>query len=195
MREIKKVLVAGAGTMGMSIAQSFAEKEFTVIVYDISQESIAQGKKLLRLNQEARIKSKKINETQSEQLVSRIGFTTDLEEAKEVDFVTESVVERLEVKHDFWSKVSRLVDEEVLLTTNTSGLSISSIAQAVKGPERFVGMHWFNPPHIIPLIEVINGDKTTDSAAEAVSELAKTLGKKPVRVKKDVPGFAANRVQ
>ncbi|MEG0156476.1 MAG: 3-hydroxyacyl-CoA dehydrogenase NAD-binding domain-containing protein, partial [Anaerovoracaceae bacterium] len=100
-----------------------------------------------------------------------------------------------EVKHDFWSKVSRLVDEEVLLTTNTSGLSISSIAQAVKGPERFVGMHWFNPPHIIPLIEVINGDKTTDSAAEAVSELAKTLGKKPVRVKKDVPGFAANRVQ
>ncbi len=195
MREIKKVFVAGSGTMGMSIAQAFADKLYDVTVYDIAEKSIEHGKKLLALNQEALIKSGKSTPEHSKEVVEHIKFTTDINDAKDTDFVTESVVERLEIKHDFWGKLSAVVDEDILLTTNTSGLSITAIAEVVKAPERFVGMHWFNPPHIIPLIEVINGDKTDDANAQAVYELSKELGKKPIRVKKDVPGFCANRVQ
>ncbi len=195
MREIKKVFVAGSGTMGMSIAQAFADKLYDVTVYDIFEASIEHGKKLLALNQEALIKSGKSTPEHAKEVIDHIRFTTDLNDAKDTDFVTESVVEKLEIKHDFWGKLSAVVDEDILLTTNTSGLSITAIAEAVKCPERFVGMHWFNPPHIIPLIEVINGDKTEDSNAQAVYQLAKSLGKAPIRVKKDVPGFCANRVQ
>lgn len=195
MREIKKVFVAGSGTMGMSIAQAFADKLYNVTVYDISENSIAHGRKLLGLNQEALVKCGKSTPEHSAEVIAHISFTTDIHDAAGTDFVTESVVERLEIKHDFWSRLSAVVDEDILLTTNTSGLSITAIAEAVKAPERFVGMHWFNPPHIIPLIEVINGDKTDDANAQAVYDLAKELGKAPIRVKKDVPGFCANRVQ
>lgn len=195
MRDIKKVFVAGSGTMGMSIAQAFADKLYDVTVYDISEASIEHGKRLLALNQEALIKSGKSTPEHSKEVTEKICFTVDIDDAKDTDFVTESVVEKLEIKHDFWAKLSRIVGEDVLLTTNTSGLSITAIAEAVKCPERFVGMHWFNPPHIIPLIEVINGDKTDDANALEVYELAKALGKKPIRAKKDVPGFCANRVQ
>lgn len=195
MREIKKVFVAGSGTMGMSIAQAFAGKGYEVTVYDIFETAIEKAKKLLQLNQEALILSGKSTPEKSAEVVENITFTTDLQQAADTDFVTESVVEKMEIKHDFWGKISQIVDEDVLLTTNTSGLSITAIAEAVKCPERFVGMHWFNPPHIIPLIEVINGDKTDDANAQAVYELSKALGKQPIRVKKDVPGFCANRVQ
>lgn len=195
MREINKVFVAGSGTMGMSIAQAFADKLYDVTVYDIAEKSIEHGKKLLALNQEALIKSGKSTPEHSKEVVEHIKFTTNINDAKDTDFVTESVVERLEIKHDFWNKLSAVVNEDILLTTNTSGLSITAIAEVVNCPERFVGMHWFNPPHIIPLIEVINGDKTDDDNAQAVYELAKKLGKKPIRVKKDVSGFCANRVQ
>ena len=195
MREIKKVFVAGSGTMGMSIAQAFAGKGYEVTVFDIFEEAIEKGKKLLHLNQEALIISGKSTEEKSAQVIANISFTTDLEAAKDTDFVTESVVEKLEIKRDFWGKISNIVEDDVLLTTNTSGLSITAIAEAVNKPERFVGMHWFNPPHIIPLIEVINGDKTDDANAQEVYELSKALGKQPIRVKKDVPGFCANRVQ
>ncbi|NLY82029.1 MAG: 3-hydroxyacyl-CoA dehydrogenase family protein [Clostridiales bacterium] len=195
MRKIKKVFVAGSGTMGMSIAQAFADKGYEVIVYDISEVSIKNGKKLLGLNQGALIKNGKYTQEYSDKVVDRISFTNRLELAKDTDFVTESVVEKLEIKHDFWKKISSIVDKDVLLTTNTSGISITAIAEAVKGPERFVGMHWFNPPHIIPLIEVINGDKTDNKNTEAVYQLSKDIGKKPIIVKKDVPGFIANRVQ
>lgn len=195
MREIKKVFVAGSGTMGMSIAQAFADKLYDVTVYDISEASIEHGKKLLALNQEALIGGGKSTPEHSADVIAHIAFTTDINDAVDTDFVTESVVEKLEIKHDFWGKLSAVVDEDILLTTNTSGLSITAIAEAVKCPQRFVGMHWFNPPHIIPLIEVINGNKTDDANAQAVYELAKSLGKAPIRVKKDVPGFCANRVQ
>ena len=195
MREIKKVFVAGSGTMGMSIAQAFAGNGYEVTVYDIFEAAIEKAKKLLQLNQEALILRGKSTPEKSADVVARISFTTDLETARDTDFVTESVVEKLEIKHDFWGKISQIVAEDVILTTNTSGLSITAIAEAVKCPERFVGMHWFNPPHIIPLIEVINGDKTDDANAQAVYELSKELGKQPIRVKKDVPGFCANRVQ
>ena len=195
MRAIERVLVAGSGTMGMSIAQIFAEKGYRVTVYDVSEESIKKGQNLLELNQQGLVKYERITAAESEELVKRISFTTDIESAKDADFVTESIVENLEIKKTFWKTVSERVGEDVVLTTNTSGINITAISEAVKMPERFVGMHWFNPPHIIPLIEVISGVSTTEENAKIVYDLAVSMGKKPIYVKKDVPGFAANRVQ
>lgn len=106
----------------------------------------------------------------------------------------EAILERLEVKQKFWAEISDIVDEEVILATNTSGLSITKIAESVFNPGRFLGMHWINPPHIIPLIEVIKGVYTTDESAEAVRDLAVMVKKKPVIVQ-DAPGFVLNRIQ
>ncbi|MBQ8563319.1 MAG: 3-hydroxyacyl-CoA dehydrogenase family protein, partial [Firmicutes bacterium] len=153
------------------------------------------GQNLLELNQQGLVKYERITAAESEELVKRISFTTDIESAKDADFVTESIVENLEIKKTFWKTVSERVGEDVVLTTNTSGINITAISEAVKMPERFVGMHWFNPPHIIPLIEVISGVSTTEENAKIVYDLAVSMGKKPIYVKKDVPGFAANRVQ
>lgn len=181
-RDIKKVFVAGAGTMGMSIALSFAKHGYEVTVYDISEECLEKGKRFIR-------------ESGNEALVSEFSYTTNIEDCIGKDFLSESIVEILDIKKEFWSKVSRLVDEDVVLTSNTSGLSINAMAEAVKCPERFLGMHWFNPPHLVPLIEIIKGDATTEAAAKTVYEISKILEKKPIYVNKDVPGFAANRIQ
>ena len=99
------------------------------------------------------------------------------------------------MKKKFWNEISHLVQENAILCTNTSGMSITEMATAVYRPERFTGMHWFNPPHIVQLVEVTKGEKTTDETADAVMELSRKLGKKPVKVQKDIPGFIANRLQ
>ncbi|MEL7654382.1 MAG: 3-hydroxyacyl-CoA dehydrogenase NAD-binding domain-containing protein, partial [Bacillota bacterium] len=128
------------------------------------------------------------------ELLERIEYSADINCVKEADFVVEAILERIEVKHKFWAEVSKLVRDDAVLATNTSGLSITKIAEVVFRPERFAGMHWINPPHIIPLIEVIKGEKTTDECAGIVRDLALKVKKKPVIVK-DAPGFVLNRIQ
>lgn len=101
----------------------------------------------------------------------------------------------MEIKHSFWSEISALVPEKAILTSNTSGLSLTEIAKAVRKPERFCGMHWLNPPHICPLVEIINGDKTAPETADIVYDLACDIHRYPVRLKTEVPGFLVNRFQ
>ncbi|MBQ6663907.1 MAG: 3-hydroxyacyl-CoA dehydrogenase family protein [Firmicutes bacterium] len=193
-REIKKVFIAGAGTMGCSMGQAFAKCGYETVLYDIFPEALAKAEKLIAINQKTEVLAGNITEEAAAELIGRIRFTGELEDFREADFVVEAVLEKMEVKHDFWSKVSALVAPDVLLTSNTSGLSITKIAEAVVNPERFAGMHWINPPHIIPLIEVIRGEKTSEETARAVYDLCLALGKEPVLVK-DAPGFALNRIQ
>lgn len=107
----------------------------------------------------------------------------------------ENIVEDLAAKSDFYQTYSPLADEQTIIATNTSGLSINTLAKSVKGPERFLGMHWFNPPTLIPLIEIIKNDHTQDEVAKTIYDLAVSIGKKPAIVEKDAPGFAANRIQ
>lgn len=194
MRDIKKVYIAGAGTMGCSMGQAFAKGGYETVLYDIFPEALARAEKLIALNQKTEIEAGNITEEASRELIGRISFTGDIEGFRDADFVIEAVLEDLDVKHDFWRKASALVAPDVILTSNTSGLSITKIAEVIDHPERFAGMHWINPPHIIPLIEVIKGEKTSSETAQAVYDLAETLGKKPVIVR-DVPGFALNRIQ
>lgn len=194
-KELKKVAIAGAGIMGSSIAQIFARNDIQVTLYDIEDEFLERSKNLIDLNQKAWVEAGELTEEESAGLQSLIGHTLDIAEFKDADLVIEAIVEQLDAKHALWSKISEFVSEEAILTSNTSGLSISRIAEAVKIPERFCGMHWINPPHIIPLVEVICGEKTTKETADAVFQIAESLGKKPIMVKKDAPGFALNRIQ
>lgn len=194
MREIKKVAIAGAGTMGASMAAIFARFGYDVILYDIFPAALEKAKNLIALNQKTEVSEGIVTQEESDALIARIQYTGDVQDFKPADFVVEAVLERMDVKHKFWEEASRIVDEDVVMASNTSGLSITKIAEVIHKPERFGGMHWINPPHIIPLIEVIQGEKTSDEAAGAIRDLALKVGRKPVIVK-DAPGFALNRIQ
>lgn len=180
--------------MGASMAATFAKFGYQVTLYDLFPEALAKAKKLIVLNQETEVAEMIVSKAESEKLLGRIEYSADINCFKEADFAVEAILERLEVKQKFWAEISDIVDEEVILATNTSGLSITKIAESVFNPGRFLGMHWINPPHIIPLIEVIKGVYTTDESAEAVRDLAVMVKKKPVIVQ-DAPGFVLNRIQ
>ncbi|MDL2293062.1 3-hydroxyacyl-CoA dehydrogenase family protein [Ruminococcaceae bacterium OttesenSCG-928-D13] len=189
------IAIAGAGTMGASIAQVYAQCGHEVVLYDLFPLGLGKGKDLITLNQETAVAEGKLTAAQSAELLGRIHFTTELADFARADFVIEAILERMDVKHAFWAEASSLVRADAILTSNTSGLSLSEIATAVIRPERFCGMHWINPPHIVPLVEVIKGDKTSDETAQAVYESALAAGKKPVMVQKDAKGFVLNRLQ
>ena len=193
--DIRSIVVAGTGTMGASMAQIFAKHGYDVTLYDIAESAIQRGRNLVRVNQESQIASGDLTVQQSEEIVAHLSYTMDKACFAQCDLVVESILENLEIKQSFWEEVSRIAKPDCLLCTNTSGLSITKICERVQGKERFCGMHWFNPSHIVPLIEVINGDDTAAETAEAVYTFAKMIGKQPIYVKKDALGFIANRLQ
>lgn len=186
MDTIKTVAVAGAGTMGALIAQTFAAHGYEVTLWNRSAAGLERGRSIISENLEAAV--------EAEQAAARICMTTDPECFRSADFVLESIAENLEVKQTFYRQLEPLLKPSCLVSTNTSGLSITALSKAFAAPERFCGMHWINPANLIPLIEVISGEETASNTADAVYVLAEALGKKPIHVK-DVPGFALNRLQ
>lgn len=194
MREIRRVAIAGAGTMGYSLAQAFSTAGYPVTLYDLFPAALDRAREMILLNQQTEVASGKLTEAQSTAVVERITLTSELEALADTDFLVEAILEKLEVKHDFYRQLCAIVPEDAILCSNTSGLSITKIAEAVTHPERFAGMHWMNPPHIIPLIEIVKGEKTSDETAECVRQVALGMRKKPVIVK-DAPSFVLNRLQ
>lgn len=194
VRDIKKITIAGAGVMGASMAEIFAKFGYTVTVYDAFPQAMDKARNLIRINQETEVEEKNVSAEESAEILSRITYTLDKDCFADADFVIEAIVENLDIKQAFWEEISNIVSDDTLMASNTSGLSISRIADAVNRPERFGGMHWINPPHLIPLIEVIQGEETAEEAAEAIRDLALAVNKKPVIVK-DAPGFVLNRIQ
>lgn len=195
MRQCKNVVIAGAGLMGTSMAQIFAQLGYDVIIYDVIEAAIEKSKNLIRINQEEQVKTGELTFKESEELQGRLSHTCEKGCFTECDLVVESIIEKMEIKHLFWKEVSTLVPEDAVLASNTSGLSITEIAKVIHKPERFAGMHWFNPAHLIPLIEIIKGDESADETVDYLYDLSITIGKEPIRVNKDVPGFIANRIQ
>lgn len=193
--QIQKVVMAGAGTMGTSMAQIFAAHGYDTVLYNHREATLQKARRMIELNQEALVLSGELSQAESDAVKARIQLTSDESCFQNCDVVVESIVENMEAKHQLWQKISALVREDAILTTNTSGLSITEIAKAVQRPERFCGMHWFNPPHLVPLVEVIKGEETEDQTARVVAELAERIGKKAVTVKKDAKGFIGNRLQ
>lgn len=194
MKEIKKIFIAGAGTMGASMGETFAKFGFRVVLYDLVPEALLKAKSLIAINQETEVSECIVSREASEELLGRIEYSDDINYVQHADFIVEAIVEQLDIKHKFWEEVSGIVAKDVILASNTSGLSITEIAKVISNPGRFVGMHWINPPHIIPLVEVIKGKHTTDETAQIVRDLALKVKKKPVIVK-DAPGFVLNRIQ
>lgn len=176
--EIKKITIAGAGTMGYSMAEIFARKGYEVILWNHRDSTLERAKTKI-----------------APDMVNRISYTTDPAAFRGRDLIVENIVEDLAAKSEFYRTYSPLADEKTIIATNTSGLSINALAKSVKGPERFLGMHWFNPPTLIPLIEIIKNDHTKAEAAKTIYDLSLAIGKKPAIVEKDAPGFAANRIQ
>ncbi|MGB5823037.1 MAG: 3-hydroxyacyl-CoA dehydrogenase family protein [Proteocatella sp.] len=195
IKNVKNVVIAGAGVMGSSMAQTFAQYDYKVALYDLKDEYLTRSKSLININQGTSVNKGILSQTESDKILENISFTCSKDCFKDADMVVEAIVENMDVKHSFWSEVSEISPEKAILTTNTSGLSISKIAESVKFPERFCGMHWINPPHIIPLIEVINGDKTLDRTSKMVYDISKLIGKQPIMINKDAPGFVLNRFQ
>lgn len=194
-KDIHKVLLAGAGVMGSSFAQIFARYGYEVILYDIFEEALEKSRNLIARNQKAMVDSNELTAEESEALLSRITMTTSKECFSEIDFALEATVENMDIKHAFFKELSEAAKPEAILCTNTSGMSITEIAKAVKDPSRFCGMHWVNPPHLIPLVEVIAGEKSSEEVMSVVYEVALSLKQKPVRVYKDPTGFILNRLQ
>ena len=185
---IKKIGIVGAGTMGAGVAEIFAQFGYTVILYNRSKAGMQRALERIRSNV-API------ETETDAAGAKIYTTHDLAELAQVDLISESIAENLEVKQDIFRKLDEICDAKTLFTTNTSGLSISQIATAVSHPERFAGMHYFNPPQIVPAMEIIKGEATSDATCEVLMDLAKQMQKQPILVQKDVPGFVASRLQ
>ncbi len=186
--------IAGAGTMGASMAECFASYGYTVKLFDIFEPSLEKAKRLIAINQETEIACGHITAGESTAMTGRIEYSSDINILAGAQFLIEAVKEDINVKLDFWAKASALVSDDAVLASNTSGLSITAISRAVRLPHRFGGMHWINPPHIIPLIEVIKGEDTSDAAAQAIYDLSEAVGKQPVIVR-DAPGFVLNRIQ
>lgn len=189
-----KVVLAGAGTMGASLAQVYALAGWDTVLYNRSQRGLDRAERLIELNQETLASEGIASREKLDEAKERILMTTDKALFSDAFLVVESVAEDMEVKRSFWYEVSRLVPEEALLATNTSGLHISEIAQAVHLPRRFMGQHWLNPPHLLPLCELIVGEKTGEDTVRTMRELISAMGKQPVVVK-DINGFIINRIQ
>jgi 3-hydroxybutyryl-CoA dehydrogenase len=194
--DVKRVAVIGAGTMGAGIALSFAVGGFDVALYDVNSRQIDLG--LQRIDKSLSLFTAEglVEAGQADLAKRRIVSATDfVQTLRGVQFVIEVVPEDLGLKQKLWVELEKGVSAEVVLTSNTSGLSITAIASVCKNQERAAGMHWFNPPELVPLVEVTKGQKTAQATANLVHGLAKRLGKTPIMVKKDIPGFVGNRLQ
>ena len=191
---LSHVVIAGAGTMGASLAQIFAQAGIQVTLWTRSQAGLDRAAALIRSNQSALVAAGRLSADDSNALMERIVPTTEYACFPTASFLLESIAEDLTLKQDFFRRISTLVPVDCILTTNTSGLSISAIGSTVAEPGRFCGMHWINPPHLVPLVEVIQGTDTGDGTMDFVYALAQRLRKKPIRAK-DLPGFIMNRLQ
>jgi len=194
--EIKKVAVLGAGLMGHGITQVVAQTaKYEVYMRDIKQEFIDNGMKMINDSLQRFLKKGEMKEAEVNQVLSRIHPTLDLKEAvADADLIIEAVTENPELKKKVLAEADMLVKQDAIIASNTSSISISELAAATRRPEKFAGMHFFNPPQLMKLIEVIRGAKTSDETVNTLVEASKKMGKEPVVVKKDVAGFVVNRI-
>ncbi len=190
---IKTVAVLGAGTMGNGIAHVFARAGYNVILRDVQEGFLQRGLETIGKNLDREVKKGKLTEAEKPQVLARLKPVTDFAAVAAADFVVEAVPEKLEIKRSVLTEADKLLRPEVILTSNTSSIAITTLAAMTKRPERFVGMHFMNPVPVMVLVEVIRALQTSDAAFATTMELAKKLGKTPVAVN-DAPGFVSNRV-
>ncbi|QEM03220.1 3-hydroxybutyryl-CoA dehydrogenase [Mucilaginibacter rubeus] len=191
---MKNITVIGSGTMGNGIAHTFAQYGFEVSLVDISGDALSKALQTISNNLGRQVKKGTITEEVKTETLSRIRVFTDLAEgAQNAGLVIEAATENQEIKLKLFKQLSEICNENVILASNTSSISITKIASVTKHPGNVIGMHFMNPVPVMKLVEVIRGYATTDAVTETIMELSRTLGKDPVEVN-DYPGFVANRI-
>lgn len=189
---IKNIAVVGAGTMGSGIALAAALKNFPVILCDINEAVLDSARKGIEKNLQFLLDKQKISGETKETVFNSIIFTGNISDCK-ADMVLEAIIEKLEIKVSLFKQLAEINEEECILASNTSSLSINAIQKEIPHPQRVAGMHFFNPAHIMKLVEVVKGDLTSEENAQQLMELCRQLDKVPVLCK-DAPGFIVNRV-
>lgn len=185
--------VCGAGTMGAGIAYSAALAGYDVRLYDIGSEQLERGAGQIDRFIQGSIERGKLSQDAAAELRARLVTTSSLEDFAGSAIIVEAIVERLEVKQDLFAKLESIIEPTAILASNTSSLAITAIGARLQHPERVVGMHFFNPAHIMKLVEVIQGYRTSEETMQKTADISKRLGKTPVRAS-DTPGFIVNRV-
>jgi 3-hydroxybutyryl-CoA dehydrogenase len=196
MPKLEHIAIIGAGLMGHGIAQIFASHGHRVSLVDVSDEILTKALENIRANLMLLAKNGIGNKKDIESTIKRVRLTRNLEEAaSKAQFVIEAVSEDLGLKQALFQKTDAICPSDTVLTTNTSVISISEIAAKATRKDRIVGTHFWNPPYLVPLVEVVMGEETSPWTTDLTIDLLKSVGKHPVRVKKDVPGFVGNRLQ
>ena len=194
MSETSKTFgICGAGTMGVGIAYAASAAGFQVVLYDLKDEVLSKAVETINKFVAKGVERGKLSEETGEELKGRISTSTDLGHMNGASIVVEAIIERLEIKQELFCNLEEVLDSQAIIATNTSSIAVTEMANGLKHPERVVGMHFFNPAHIMKLVEVIKGYATSEEIMQKTVDLALELRKTPVRVK-DTPGFIVNRV-
>jgi len=192
MISIKRIGVAGAGAMGAGIGQIFAQFDHEVVLFDTDAGQLDKARAEINKNLDISIVKGKLTEAGKAQTLGRISFSGNIESLKG-DLLVEAIVEKAEVKRELFLKLSEINTPETILATNTSSIPVTRIAKGISNPQRIVGMHFFNPAHLMKLVEVISGEETSKEVMETIKQICIAIGKTPI-ICKDSPGFIVNRV-
>ncbi|AJO21492.1 3-hydroxyacyl-CoA dehydrogenase family protein [Weizmannia coagulans] len=196
MTKLEKLSIVGCGIMGHSIALTAAWAGFRVRLWGTNEKDIDRAKEGLEQKLEVLKGYEVLSENEKQKIIDNISFTQSLTECvKEATFVIEAIPENLDLKQDYFRQLDEICLEETVIASNTSGLSATEIAKLTKNPGRTVVTHFWNPAHLMPLVEVVRGEHTSDQTAERALSLLKAMNKKPILVKKDVLGSVGNRLQ
>jgi 3-hydroxybutyryl-CoA dehydrogenase len=196
LEEIQNISVLGSGIMGHGIAQSFLMGGYPVMLYDISESILATARAHVEKNLERFCSSGLVKKEDISSCLERLSTTTDLEKAAAgMDFIVEAAPENLELKQGLFEQIETFAGEDAIIATNTSSLTLGDISVRVKNKGRLVVTHWFNPPHIVPVVEVVKNEDTSDETADVAYELLEKIKKLPVKINREIPGFIVNRIQ
>ena len=190
---IETIAVIGAGTMGHGIAQVAAASDFRVLLYDVDRESLARGVSAIETNLAKGIQRGKLTEEDRDRTLQQIRGTTSLQQCATADLIIEAAPEKLDLKKDVLRQLESASDTPFIFASNTSSLSITEIAGSCKRPDAVIGMHFFNPVHIMRLVEIVVGEKTSPETVDTATSVGRKMRKEPIVVK-DVPGFASSRL-
>ncbi len=191
--EIRKVGVVGLGTMGAGIAQVSVQAGFETVGREVSDELGDKARERIAHFLGRAVDKERMTGDERDAALARLSTTTELSDLSDCDLVIEAVLEELPLKRETFAELDRLTGPDAILATNTSALSVSEIAEATERPERVVGMHFFNPAPLLPLVEVVRAEKSSEDAVQTAYDWAESAGKRPVRCN-DTPGFIVNRI-
>jgi 3-hydroxybutyryl-CoA dehydrogenase len=195
MNTIRTVAIVGAGTMGHSLAQSFAQAGLTVWLTDLRDDILARASSLIASNLNAEAEAGLLNKGEEERVAGRIRTTTNIEVAcADPDFVIEAITENQAAKKEMFATLDRVCPPRTIIASNTSFMDIFKFVET-KRPEKILITHWFAPPHVVPLVEVVRGPQTAQETIDAVTTVLTAIGKTPIVISRFLPGFIANRLQ